>query len=228
MRGLKSHISKNFCLEEINDICSKKIMGDKVLIIGGGGREHAIAWKLAQSNHVGKILVAPGNAGTARLQSKTENVSSSELNQNNNESIVKFCFDNKVDFVIIGPEAPLANGLGDALKDNNVPCFGPSRSAARIESSKHFAKDFMKRHNIPTARWQAFTDPEEACKHIEAADYEALVVKASGLAAGKGVVVADDKEQAVKAARDMLQVCFNYGCMGQGGGGKWAQGKLFV
>ena len=188
-------------------------MGDKVLIIGGGGREHAIAWKLTQSKHVGKILVAPGNAGTAGLHSKTENVSSSELNQNNNESVVKYCVDNKVDFVIIGPEAPLANGLGDSLRENNIPCFGPSRTAARIESSKHFAKDFMQRHNIPTARWQAFTDAEEACKHIESADYEALVVKASGLAAGKGVVVAESRKQAVKAVKDMLQVI-------RGGGGR--------
>ena len=181
-------------------------MADKVLIIGGGGREHAIAWKLAQSNHVGKILVAPGNAGTASLQSHAENVSSSELDQNNNESVVKYCVNNKVDFVIIGPEAPLANGLADSLRDKNIPCFGPSRAAARIESSKHFAKDFMQRHKIPTARWKAFTDVEEACKHIESADYEALVVKASGLAAGKGVVVADSREQALKAVRDMLQV----------------------
>ena len=192
-------------------------MGDKVLIIGGGGREHAIAWKFAQSNHVGKILVAPGNAGTATLQSRAENVSPSELDQNNNESVAKYCVDNKVDFVIIGPEAPLANGLADSLRDKNIPCFGPSRAAARIESSKHFAKDFMQRHKIPTARWKAFTDVEEACKHIESADYEALVVKASGLAAGKGVVVANSGEQAVKAVRDMLQVIF-LGSRGRGGG----------
>ena len=181
-------------------------MGDKVLIVGGGGREHAIAWKLAQSNHVGTILVAPGNAGTACLQQKTQNVPSSILNHNDNESVVKYCVENKVDFVIIGPEAPLANGLGDCLRENNIPCFGPSRSAARIESSKQFAKEFMKRHNIPTARWKAFTDAEQACKHIESSGYEALVVKASGLAAGKGVVVANFKEEAMKAVRDMLQV----------------------
>lgn len=180
-------------------------MGDKVLIVGGGGREHAIAWKLAQSNHVGTILVAPGNAGTAG-QPKTQNVLSSILNQNDNQSVVKYCVESKVDFVVIGPEAPLANGLGDCLRENNIPCFGPSRSAARIESSKQFAKEFMQRHNIPTARWKAFTDAEQACKHIELSDYEALVVKASGLAAGKGVVVAKCKEEAMKAVKDMLQV----------------------
>ncbi|XP_068755360.1 trifunctional purine biosynthetic protein adenosine-3-like [Montipora capricornis] len=180
-------------------------MADKVLIVGGGGREHAIAWKLAQSNHVGQILIAPGNAGTAGMLLKTENVSSCVLDQNNRQNVVKYCADNNVDFVIVGPEAPLANGLSDALRENNIPCFGPSKSAARIESSKHFAKEFMKRHKIPTARWKAFTDVEEACKHIETADHEALVVKASGLAAGKGVVVADSKEQAMQAVRDMLQ-----------------------
>lgn len=181
-------------------------MGDRVLLVGGGGREHAIAWKLAQSNHVGQIFVAPGNAGITLQPKAPRNIPSSEVNQNNNESVVKYCAENKIDFVIIGPEAPLANGLADALRDSKIPCFGPSRSAARIESSKQFAKEFMKRHNIPTARWKAFTDPEEACKHIELADYEALVVKASGLAAGKGVVVASNKKEAMKAVREMLQV----------------------
>ena len=181
-------------------------MADKVLIIGGGGRENAIARKVAQSSHVGKILIAPGNAGTVSIRSKTKNVSSSELDPNNNENVVKYCEDNNVDFVIVGPEVPLANGLSDSLSDNNIPCFGPSKSAAQIESSKHFAKDFMQRHKIPTARWKAFTDVEEACKHIETAGYEALVVKASGLAAGKGVVVADSLKQAKQAVRDMLQV----------------------
>ena len=181
-------------------------MADKVLIIGGGGRENAIARKVAQSSHVGKILIAPGNAGTVSIRSKTKNVSSSELDPNNNENVVKYCEDNNVDFVIVGPEVPLANGLSDSLSDSNIPCFGPSKSAAQIECSKHFAKDFMQRHKIPTARWKAFTDVEEACKHIETAGYEALVVKASGLAAGKGVVVADSLKQAKQAVRDMLQV----------------------
>ena len=181
-------------------------MADKVLIIGGGGRENAIARKVAQSSHVGKILIAPGNAGTVSIRSKAENVSFSELDPKKNENVVKYCVDNSVDFVIVGPEVPLANGLSDCLSDNSIPCFGPSKSAVQIESSKHFAKDFMQRHEIPTARWKAFTDVEEACKHIETANYEALVVKASGLAAGKGVVVADSKKQAKQAVRDMLQV----------------------
>lgn len=188
----------------------KYSMGDKVLLVGGGGREHAIGWKLSQSNHVGQIFVAPGNAGIS-LQPKTQNIPS--LDCNNNESVIKYCLENKIDFVIIGPEVPLANGLADALRDMKIPCFGPSRRAARIEASKQFAKEFMLRYGIPTARWKAFTDPEEAFQHIESADYEALVIKASGLAAGKGVVVASSKEEAVKAVREMLQV------RGQGGGG---------
>lgn len=181
----------------------KYSMGDKVLLVGGGGREHAIGWKLSQSNHVGQIFVAPGNAGIS-LQPKTQNIPS--LDCNNNESVIKYCLENKIDFVIIGPEVPLANGLADALRDMKIPCFGPSRRAARIEASKQFAKEFMLRYGIPTARWKAFTDPEEAFQHIESADYEALVIKASGLAAGKGVVVASSKEEAVKAVREMLQV----------------------
>ena len=184
----------------------KYSMGDKVLLVGGGGREHAIGWKLSQSNHVGQIFVAPGNAGIS-LQPKTQNIPS--LDCNNNESIIKYCLENKIDFVIIGPEVPLANGLADALRDMKIPCFGPSRRAARIEASKQFAKEFMLRHGIPTSRWKAFTDPEEAFQHIELADYEALVIKASGLAAGKGVVVASSKEEAVKAVREMLQVIGN-------------------
>ena len=178
-------------------------MRDKVLIIGGGGREHAIAWKLAQSNHVGRIFLAPGNAGT-RDEPKMENVANVEPNKH--ESVVKYCLENSIDFVIVGPEAPLANGLADSLKKANVPCFGPSKAAARIEASKAFSKEFMQRHQIPTARWQAFTEVDKACEHIRTASYAALVVKASGLAAGKGVVVANDKDEAEKAIREMLQV----------------------
>ena len=197
----------------------KYSMGDKVLLVGGGGREHAIGWKLSQSNHVGQIFVAPGNAGIS-LQPKTQNIPS--LDCNNNESVIKYCLENKIDFVIIGPEVPLANGLADALRDMKIPCFGPSRRAARIEASKQFAKEFMLRYGIPTARWKAFTDPEEAFQHIESADYEALVIKASGLAAGKGVVVASSKEEAVKAVREMLQV------RGQGGWGGGIAQSLFM
>ena len=188
-------------------------MGDKVLIIGSGGRENAIAWKLAQSNHVDKILVAPGNAGTWALRCstelQTENVSTAVLNTNENENVVQYCLDNRVDFVVVGPEAPLANGLVDCLQENNILCFGPTRAAARIESSKHFAKEFMDRHSIPTARWQAFTKADEACRYIETAPYEALVIKASGLAAGKGVVVAGNREEAMRAVKQMLQVLIN-------------------
>ncbi|EDO38346.1 predicted protein [Nematostella vectensis] len=178
-------------------------MGDKVLLIGSGGREHAIAWKLSQSDHVSTIYIAPGNAGTEGH--KMQNVSSSVLDVNVNENVVSYCRDNKVDFVVVGPEAPLANGIADSLQDAGIPCFGPSQKAAQIEASKDFAKHFMSRHDIPTAKFASFTDADKACEHIRKADYAALVVKASGLAAGKGVVVASDKDEAIRAVHDMLK-----------------------
>jgi len=180
-------------------------MGDKVLLIGSGGREHALAWKLAQSQHVSKIFVAPGNAGTQEI-TKVTNLPSSEVNISNHEVVVKFCKDNQIDFVVVGPEAPLANGISDSLQEADIMCFGPSKQAARIESSKAFAKEFMKRQEIPTARFENFTDFEKAIEHIRNADYPALVVKASGLAAGKGVIVAKDRVEAEEAVLAMLKV----------------------
>lgn len=180
-------------------------MGDRVLVIGGGGREHSLAWKLAKSVHVSRVFLAPGNAGTCD-SSKMENLPPSCINANDNESIVKYCSQNNIDFVVVGPEAPLANGVADYLNEANIPCFGPTKAAARIESSKVFAKEFMQRYDIPTARWKSFTEVEEACEHIRTADYPALVVKASGLAAGKGVIVARDKEEATKAVKEILLV----------------------
>ena len=180
-------------------------MGDRVLLIGGGGREHSLAWKLAQSKHVARVFLAPGNAGTQDCF-KLENLPSTCLDPNDNKSVVKYCSENNIDFVVVGPEAPLANGLADCLNEANIPCFGPTKAAARIESSKAFAKDFMQRYDIPTAKWKAFTDADEACEHIRTADYQALVVKASGLAAGKGVIVAEDKQGAITAVKEILQV----------------------
>lgn len=180
-------------------------MGDRVLLIGGGGREHALAWKLAHSDHVSRIFVAPGNAGTQSI-AKVTNVSSTEVNCSLNEDVVKFCKENQIDFVVVGPEAPLANGIADELHKAEIMCFGPVKMAARIESSKAFAKEFMKRHGIPTARFENFTDFEKAIEHIKNADYPALVVKASGLAAGKGVIVAKDRSEAEEAVQDMLKV----------------------
>jgi phosphoribosylamine--glycine ligase/phosphoribosylglycinamide formyltransferase/phosphoribosylformylglycinamidine cyclo-ligase len=184
-------------------------MGDRVLLVGSGGREHALAWKLAQSNHVSHVFIAPGNAGTDS-SAKMKNIPSTMMNPNDNENVVHYCKENKIDFVVVGPEAPLANGIADALNDANIPCFGPSKQAARIECSKAFAKDFMKRHGIPTARSESFIDVDKAVEHIRTASYPALVVKASGLAAGKGVIVASDKQGAEKAVKDMLKVARIY------------------
>ncbi|CAG0929928.1 partial phosphoribosylamine---glycine ligase, partial [Planctomycetaceae bacterium] len=165
----------------------------KVLIVGSGGREHAIAWKVAQSPRLSQLFVAPGNAGTA-----ANNV---PIATENTAALVGFCNEQDVDLIIIGPEAPLADGLADGLRATGRLVFGPSQAAAQIEASKAFSKTFMQRHNIPTARFAAFTDFREALKHLLSIDYP-TVIKASGLAAGKGVILpdcADDAEAALRA-----------------------------
>lgn len=171
-----------------------------VLVLGGGGREHALSWKLTQSANVRHVYVSPGNAGT-ESSPKTSNV---VLNLKKFEEVVAFCKKESVGLVVVGPEDPLAAGIADHLNSQGIPCFGPSAKAAQIEASKEFSKEFMSRHDIPTARFHSFRDPSEACQHINNADYPALVVKASGLAAGKGVFVAQSREEACQAARDML------------------------
>ena len=183
-------------------------MSDHVLVVGAGGREHCLAWKLAQSEHVEKVFVAPGNGGTSQENvgcgGKMENVPS--INLADHSSVKILCSENKIDLVVIGPEAPLADGLVDSLTAEGIACFGPTKDAARIETSKAFAKKFMEKYGIPTARWKAFTDSDLAIEHIRSAQYPALVVKASGLAAGKGVIVAETVEEAEKAVIDILQV----------------------
>uniref|UniRef100_H3C485 Trifunctional purine biosynthetic protein adenosine-3 n=1 Tax=Tetraodon nigroviridis TaxID=99883 RepID=H3C485_TETNG len=173
----------------------------KVLVVGGGGREHALAWKLAQSPHLQQVLVAPGNAGTA----DGGKISNSEVSVSNHAILAQFCKDHQVGLVVVGPEAPLAAGIVDDLQAAGVPCFGPSAKAAQLEASKSFSKAFMERHGIPTARYGSFTDPQEACNFIRSADFPALVVKASGLAAGKGVVVAADRDEACRAVMDIMK-----------------------
>ncbi|XP_003738885.2 trifunctional purine biosynthetic protein adenosine-3 [Galendromus occidentalis] len=170
-------------------------MPANVLLIGSGGREHTLAWKLSQSAKVSKIFIAPGNAGTA-LEDKCRNVS---LNNNDNAAVIDFCKKERIDLVVVGPEDPLANGIADALKSSGIRCFGCSKAAAQIEASKAFSKDFMAKNNIPTARYENFTDVKKAKDFIASADFPALVVKASGLAAGKGVIVASDKAGAIAA-----------------------------
>jgi phosphoribosylamine--glycine ligase/phosphoribosylformylglycinamidine cyclo-ligase len=168
-----------------------------VLIIGSGGREHAMAWKVAQSPRLTKLYIAPGNAGTATCG---ENVL---LDVNQHAEVVRFCEEKKIDLVLVGPEGPLANGLVDSLSEAGIRCFGPKQVAAQIEASKVFAKDFMVRHNIPTARYATFHKLRDAIAHLENIDYP-VVIKASGLAAGKGVILPETYEDARLALEAML------------------------
>jgi len=168
-----------------------------VLIVGGGGREHALAWKAAQSPRVAKVFVAPGNAGTARDPDLT-NVPIDSI-----AALVAFAQRETVGLTIVGPEAPLAAGIVDAFRAAGLRIFGPMRAAARLESSKDFAKAFMARHAIPTAAYRTFTDAAEAHAYV-AARGAPIVVKADGLAAGKGVVVATDAAEAHAAIDAML------------------------
>ncbi len=171
----------------------------KVLVIGGGGREHALAWKCAQSPRVKTVYCAPGNAGTAR-EPKVENVA---IGAEDVSALVAFARRKQVGLTIVGPEAPLVAGVVDAFERAGLKCFGPRANAAVLEGSKAFTKDFFKRHGIPTARYENFSDLAAAERYI-AAQPLPLVVKASGLAAGKGVVIAQTHEEALAAARDML------------------------
>ncbi|CAN9498081.1 unnamed protein product [Ophioblennius macclurei] len=176
-------------------------MAERVLVVGGGGREHALAWKLAQSPKVQQVLVAPGNAGTA----SGWKIRNSEVSVSNHTILAQFCKDHHVGLVVVGPEVPLAAGIVDDLRASGVPCFGPSAKAAQLEASKSFSKAFMVRHGIPTARYRSFTNAQEACNYIRTAEFPALVVKASGLAAGKGVIVAQDQEEACRAVMDIMK-----------------------
>jgi phosphoribosylamine---glycine ligase len=171
----------------------------KVLIIGGGGREHALAWKVAQSAHVEKVFVAPGNAGTA-TEARCENVA---IAADDIDGLLNFAQTNKIDLTIVGPEAPLVIGVVDRFSAAGLRCFGPTRGAAQLEGSKAFTKDFLARHKIPTAAYGNFTDVAKAEAYIRAHGAP-IVVKADGLAAGKGVIIAQTVEEAIAAVRDML------------------------
>ncbi len=171
----------------------------KILVIGSGGREHALAWKLAQSPRVAKVYVAPGNAGTAR-EAKCENIG---IQATDIPALFAFARDRAIDLTVVGPEAPLAAGVVDTFRDGGLRIFGPTREAAQLESSKAFAKDFLARHRIPTAEYRVFTELNPALDYIH--DRGApIVIKADGLAAGKGVVVAMTQAEAEAAVRDML------------------------
>ena len=171
----------------------------KVLVIGGGGREHALAWKLAQSARVDEVLVAPGNAGTAR-EGGCRNVA---VSAEDIDGLLALARDEGIGFTVVGPEAPLAAGVVDAFTEAGLRCFGPRRKAAQLEASKAFTKAFLARHGIPTADYATFTEADAACAWIDERGAP-IVVKADGLAAGKGVVVAPDVATAQQAVHDML------------------------
>lgn len=179
---------------------------NNVLVIGGGGREHAIAWKLRQSPRVNKVFVAPGNAGTA-LEPGIENVPLTQMAE-----LITFAKNESIAITIVGPEAPLADGIVNAFEEANLKIFGPLWQAAQLETSKIFAKEFMRRHKIPTAAYERFNDAVSAHRYIDE-NPTPLVIKADGLAAGKGVVVAATKEQA-HAAINAILVDKNLGSAG--------------
>lgn len=170
-----------------------------ILIIGSGGREHALAWKAAQSTQVEKVFVAPGNAGTA-LEPKLENIAIDVLNF---QALADFAEKNNVGLTIVGPEVPLVAGVANYFQSRKLLCFGPSKGAAQLEGSKAFTKDFLARHKIPTADYQNFIEVEPALAYLRKKGAP-IVVKADGLAAGKGVIVAETLQQAEDAVRDML------------------------
>ncbi len=176
----------------------------KILIIGQGGREHALAWKCTQSPRVSHVWVAPGNAGTALEPSMTNlDISSTDITQ-----LTDFAKKHTIDLTIIGPEAPLAAGIVDAFQSQGLACFGPTKAACQLESSKQFCKDFLQKNHIPTAQYACFTQVEPALTYLDNHPLP-VVIKADGLAAGKGVVIAETLEIAQRTVRDMLtEHCF--------------------
>lgn len=171
----------------------------KVLIIGSGGREHALAWKAAQSSLVDQVFVAPGNAGTA-LEEGIENIA---VGAEDIPALLTYAKNNQIDLTIVGPEAALVEGIVDVFNENGLKIFGPTKAAAQLEGSKAFTKDFLERHKIPTAFYGNFTEIEPAVAYIEEKGAP-IVIKADGLAAGKGVILAQTSEEAIVAVKDML------------------------
>ncbi len=171
----------------------------KVLVLGSGGREHALAWKVAQSPQVEKVFVAPGNAGT-ELEDGIENIAIDVMDF---PGLADFAQQEGIGLTLVGPEAPLVAGVVDYFAQRKLPCFGPSAKAAQLEGSKAFSKDFLKRHGIPTAAYQTFEEPGAAVDYVRVRGTP-IVIKADGLAAGKGVIIAQTEAQAVTAIEDML------------------------
>ncbi|WP_411170714.1 phosphoribosylamine--glycine ligase [Clostridium sp. MB05] len=169
----------------------------KILLIGSGGREHALAWKLAKNDRVKKIFVAPGNGGTAR-ESKCENIDITDIDE-----LLKFALENSIDLTVVGPEDPLTKGIVDRFKMEGLKIFGPSEKAAMLEGSKSFSKDFMKKYGVKTAEYEVFYDANKALDYLETCPYP-TVVKADGLAAGKGVAICENKEEAIDAVKSFM------------------------
>ncbi len=172
----------------------------KILVIGGGGREHALAWSLAQSPQADQVFVAPGNAGTAG-EFGVENV---DIAATDIDDLLEFAGSMGIDLTVVGPEAPLADGIVDRFVAAGLRCFGPTAAAARLEGSKTYSKEFMERHGIPTAAYQSFTEVDKALDYLQRR-ITPIVIKADGLAAGKGVVIAQNPDEAESAVRQMLQ-----------------------
>lgn len=170
----------------------------KILIIGGGGREHAIAWKLSNENNVKTIYCAPGNAGISEVAQCID------INDSNIEELLNFAKDNQIDLTIVGPEVPLVKGIVDEFEKEGLKIFGPNKECSQLEGSKAFSKDFMIRHNIPTAKYKEYTNIDEAIAEIDNFGYP-LVIKADGLAAGKGVVIPQNREEAIATLNEMMR-----------------------
>ena len=168
-----------------------------ILVIGGGGREHAICWKLNNESNVERIYCAPGNAGISNV-AQCVNIGDSDI-----DGLVSFAKENKIDLTIVGPEIPLVAGIVDAFEKENLKIFGPNKKCAQLEGSKAFSKEFMIRHNIPTAKYKEYTDLEKAIEEIDDFGYP-VVIKADGLAAGKGVVISENRENAIKTLKEMM------------------------
>lgn len=169
----------------------------KILVVGGGGREHAICWKLSNESNVEKIYCAPGNAGISNV-AECINIGDGDI-----EALLQFAKTNEIDLTIVGPEVPLVAGIVDEFEKENLKVFGPNKKCARLEGSKAFSKDFMIRHNLPTAKYKEYTDLDKAIDEIDEFGYP-VVIKADGLAAGKGVVISENREDAIETLKEMM------------------------
>jgi len=170
----------------------------KVLIVGNGGREHALAWKLYQSDHVDKIYAAPGNDGMFEIAERVD------IDSNDIENLAKFAQENEIGMTVVGPEEPLVAGIVDYFVERKIPIFGPKKQAALLEGSRAFAKEILNKYNIPTGEYEVFTDPDTALNYLKNADYP-LVVKANGLAGGKGVIVASNYQDSQDAVARIME-----------------------